>query len=697
MQQATNLRGLTQAGWILFPNAEGPPGLIPYDLGNQKYFDYVGLTGVRGTGTSGQVQIIAGQQTTTAILQGATTINSAVEWNDLVLLWGDVTIAAGGSLTLNNTEDKCQVKAMGDYTITVDGGNLIVNNAPASTQKVEMTAAEGVPHWGGLVINRFNDGYLHTLHHLAIQTAEDYGIYIHSTNHLQNLKIKLQNCLFQGNLNGIGVYGTDELELTVEYCDVIDNQGDGIVAFGLPSASTHYLQNCEISGNGNSGIKAIRCPAQVKIMQNWIHENNGANSDLYAGINCKNSNPEIRQNNVLQSNGFALITDGANSTPDLTQFTNTIKSATSVTSRSAIHAADGFPMLDVAHNNIINQIGTDNYMLIIDATSSPPPRSVKKNYWGSSTGPIPTQFVPQDNYDYSLFYTSELSLGTFNYGCDTYTDSAAYELLALALDAEYAGNFELAYSTLLDLVQVYSEAENAVCQALPHILSSGTNKGVANDSLWNYFNLYVPRGMQSLVGRTARQLRNDCWVAMEQYEEAVSDFASIANAPETLTDSIFALLNISQIYLIMSDSLGIPGPLGINESNPGTLNGYCQREDELLSLLHGGGASNTGSPVALPKEFALHQNFPNPFNPATTIRYDLPEISHVRISIYNMLGQKVVTLVDRTIEAGFQRATWDMSRSGNALASGLYIYQIVADGIETGKKFTTAKKMLMIK
>jgi hypothetical protein len=73
-------------------------------------------------------------------------------------------------------------------------------------------------------------------------------------------------------------------------------------------------------------------------------------------------------------------------------------------------------------------------------------------------------------------------------------------------------------------------------------------------------------------------------------------------------------------------------------------------------------------------EFSLHQNFPNPFNPATTITYSLPKAAHVRLKIYNLLGREVTTLVDQQMPAGAHQATW------NALGvtSGVYFYKISA-------------------
>jgi hypothetical protein len=94
----------------------------------------------------------------------------------------------------------------------------------------------------------------------------------------------------------------------------------------------------------------------------------------------------------------------------------------------------------------------------------------------------------------------------------------------------------------------------------------------------------------------------------------------------------------------------------------------------------------------LPIEFALHQNFPNPFNPVTTLRYDLPEQANVNIIIYDMLGRQVRTLVNQTQDAGFKSVIWDATNDfGKQVSAGVYIYQIQAG------EFVQTRKMVLLK
>jgi hypothetical protein len=93
-----------------------------------------------------------------------------------------------------------------------------------------------------------------------------------------------------------------------------------------------------------------------------------------------------------------------------------------------------------------------------------------------------------------------------------------------------------------------------------------------------------------------------------------------------------------------------------------------------------------------PTVFSLSQNYPNPFNPKTLIKFTLPKDSWVKMEVYNILGQKVKTLVDERLTAGVKEVEWD-SKGDNGLevASGIYFYRIKADD------FSDIKKMVMMK
>lgn len=92
--------------------------------------------------------------------------------------------------------------------------------------------------------------------------------------------------------------------------------------------------------------------------------------------------------------------------------------------------------------------------------------------------------------------------------------------------------------------------------------------------------------------------------------------------------------------------------------------------------------SNEVSDNQLPSKITLSQNYPNPFNPTTNIKFGLNEISDVRLEVFNMLGQSIGVLVNERKAAGWHTATFDAS----SYSSGMYIYQITANGIQSTKR-----------
>ncbi|MFQ5870132.1 MAG: T9SS type A sorting domain-containing protein [Candidatus Zixiibacteriota bacterium] len=105
------------------------------------------------------------------------------------------------------------------------------------------------------------------------------------------------------------------------------------------------------------------------------------------------------------------------------------------------------------------------------------------------------------------------------------------------------------------------------------------------------------------------------------------------------------------------------------------------------SLVNPTDVEDDGSSQPIPSHFELSGNYPNPFNAATTIDYQLPISSEVRLEIFNVLGQKVATLVVGRQEPGYRSVSWDAS----AVSSGLYFYRLTAG------EYTETKRMVLLK
>jgi hypothetical protein len=119
---------------------------------------------------------------------------------------------------------------------------------------------------------------------------------------------------------------------------------------------------------------------------------------------------------------------------------------------------------------------------------------------------------------------------------------------------------------------------------------------------------------------------------------------------------------------------------------------YALSTEEIQNLYHEKTSVDQQNLSQLPDEYDLKQNYPNPFNALTTIRYQMREAGQIKIEIYDILGQKVRTLLDQQKGAGYYSVWWDgKNDQGKLVSSGVYIYKMKS------KNFLKSRKLLLIK
>ena len=154
------------------------------------------------------------------------------------------------------------------------------------------------------------------------------------------------------------------------------------------------------------------------------------------------------------------------------------------------------------------------------------------------------------------------------------------------------------------------------------------------------------------------------------WEELTFDFSSHIGLPEAI--------GIDQIVVFPDFNLG-----GRTQDN-------IIYFDNISFYSNSVGVDNRNE--TFPQGFALEQNFPNPFNPTTTLRFDLPEVSDATVTIFNMLGQKVRVFNMNDTPAGYHSVTWDATNDlGEQVGAGVYLYQLQA------KDFVKTRKMVLLK
>ncbi|RPH35650.1 DUF1349 domain-containing protein, partial [bacterium] len=147
------------------------------------------------------------------------------------------------------------------------------------------------------------------------------------------------------------------------------------------------------------------------------------------------------------------------------------------------------------------------------------------------------------------------------------------------------------------------------------------------------------------------------------------------------------------------------GPFAGNHGVPeSTTPGWTALIDYFVNIMPASAAMEGTAPSLsvtlasiIPDQFTLEGNYPNPFNPTTTIRYGLPEPAVVSMKVYSMLGQEVIQLEDGERHAGFHEVVWNgKNANGGQVSSGVFLYRMVATG-SSGKTFTSVHRLVLVK
>ena len=197
----------------------------------------------------------------------------------------------------------------------------------------------------------------------------------------------------------------------------------------------------------------------------------------------------------------------------------------------------------------------------------------------------------------------------------------------------------------------------------------------------------------SELTRVAVFFANKCNLKLENYPAAILHYESIIDNPETIQDSIFAVIDAGYAYMLMGSDRKAIGRY--SWLCPESEKDFEDTKKELLNTLLGEteNQDENDNSMQIPNVPVIHNNYPNPFNPTTTIKFSVPKESEVEILVYNVKGQKVKKLASSTFERGQHQVIWN-GRDDNhdKVSSGIYFYKYTVNG-----KVKSNKKMLLLK
>lgn len=308
-------------------------------------------------------------------------------------------------------------------------------------------------------------------------------------------------------------------------------------------------------------------------------------------------------------------------------------------------------------------------------------RDVRYNCWGDELF-----FDPLEDFYPSYYLWNPTWCPTSGGGMESASDEALFNT---ALNSFDDGEYLESKTTFETLIDQYPESgfSKAALQEL-----FALEQYLSNDYtvLKQYYSTNQSIQGNSRLTSTGEYFASKCDIKNENWPEAISYYENLILNPETLEDSIFAIIDLGYVYFIMENSgykSAYTGNLG--QYKPQSKEQFFEKRDYLLSLIPGDQLSeNLKQNIATLNGGELLQNVPNPFKGSTQIWYKLENEATVQLSVYNYTGKLIRTVNDGPKTKGTHSINFDAT----SLKNGIYFYSISING-----QTFDSKKMTIVK
>ena len=284
---------------------------------------------------------------------------------------------------------------------------------------------------------------------------------------------------------------------------------------------------------------------------------------------------------------------------------------------------------------------------------------------GNSNRIVNTNQAVVDTTDVTRFYPS-ISVYQFN----NPMPSPAKELYELSIDNIASGDFQQAMENMFEIIDLYPETDYAI-DAVRMLPNLQVTIGTEVDELLDYLDNIESTNLISSIS----EIKAVTNMYNMRFSQAIEGFDLIIEQLEDTIESLFAELNREYMIWKQAQEAGSRVAAVANEH-------YNKERYRILSKILNFNIDEENLDEKLPviESLAAH-NYPNPFNPETTIRFSVPTSGNVKIDIYNIRGQRVTTLLNETLNYGHHSAVWNGTDSnGRSVGSGVYFYRIHAGG-----------------
>ncbi|MGH1365217.1 MAG: right-handed parallel beta-helix repeat-containing protein [Calditrichia bacterium] len=558
---------------------------------------------------------------------------------------------------------------------------------PSSSDTVTLNFSEFKKGSTGLYISEL-DGTQHQFDNLLFENNTT-GFYSSESD------FSLVNSILTSNEKGMVADGGD---VTITGTDFTNNSIQGLHLY----YADFDVTNSTFEYNAGRGVY-FQYSSNGDFTDNTVSYNGSdpGESTLKGGVVCYQSSPFLEDNEITYNDANGILSLSS-SYPTMTGDGYNLvaqNAGNSGTSAAEIFVEDiSFPVLDRGNNDIADTTG--GYLIYGDEDEREFSLYIRYNYWGETDSSSIAGKLnrPGGLIFYPFDTSSNTGSGLFSKeGSLAEADSTA-DFFERGLAAEREGKYADAVAHYDSLITLYpaSAMSKPVMDRLYHVKLA---KGDTPLQLQTYYSAFIPH-TDTALATVAQRLAIRSLTAGGDYQDAINEHTTWSLNTHFESDSIYSQVDI------LSNQLRATGtPIGKMKAGKAKTKHLKKQQasfeetriktDALLSsLIRKGGDEEA---AVIPEKFSLGQNYPNPFNPTTTITFQAPTKGNIQLEIFNVLGQKVKTLLNSDVDAGEYKLLWDSRNgSGNRVASGLYFYRAYFTD-ESGKQIVKSKKMILLR
>jgi parallel beta-helix repeat protein len=479
--------------------------------------------------------------------------------------------------------------------------------------------------------------------------------------------------------------------LSVNYCSFEFSGLQAIQSVPDPDLLC-WIRNTEVSNSTIAGIQ-VTGYSKLKIQDNNIHHN-------YSGIELYECTGGIISDNEISFNGNGIMLYHTNaSIIGHNKMTYNYSSSGHGDNRGgygidarhfsswSLIGQDAYPIQTI-HDNQREQILMQSnsifthmyrnkvyslnhskpYISIWDPFFGTPGQiNISNNNWSSDFVPS-RDLSPEPAYTYLPIWEPGIPLQLL--------EDEAFQLLEEAMAAADNMDYIVAEQKLKQIIEEYPET--MVCiEASKQLLILVEKYNQNYDALALYYTTYPTLRDDPTLAKIADYLANFCKMKSGDYPEAIQFFEDLILNPPSLPDSVFAVIDAGYAYLLMaqnSDKSSFVGEL--KWLKPASVSAYLSNRNALINNRLSDTTDNSHSTPGIPNAIRI-SNYPNPFNPNTTIDFYLPEPGDVTLEVFNIKGQRVKTLINEHKETGSHNIVWNgTDQNGRFVSSGVYFYRL---------------------